>query len=128
MIHLRAIPRRHQTGEQGRPARRATRRGHERAKGNERSKGNWGGHWLSWIAAAERNREAAKIVRQYHQRPAEELYYLPEDSHEEKNLAGEPNHSEKLKTMRGRLTEWMREQGDEGKVYGEGIPLGKGSN
>ena len=100
----------------------------DRAKGNERSKGNWGGHWLSWIAASETNREAAKIVRQYHQRPAEELYYLPEDPHEEKNLAGNPDYSEKLKTMRGRLTEWMREQGDEGKVYGEGIPLGKGSN
>ena len=95
----------------------------DRARGNERNKGNWGGHWVSWVAVAKTNKEAARVVRQYHQRPAEELFYLPEDPNEETNLADDPRYAKQLESMRRRVTEWMREQGDEGKVFGEGIPL-----
>ena len=41
-------------------------------------------------------------------RAAEALYYLGNDPHETKNLAGDPKYAEVLKSMRERLREWVK--------------------
>ncbi len=76
-------------------------------------------YFASWEAAATTNAEAAAILKRYHQRPAEELYDLRADPGEQHNLASEPRHASRLKTMRAELESWMREQGDQRTVYNE---------
>ena len=44
----------------------------------------------TWEAAAKTDPQAAAILKRYHARPAEELYDLACDPHEQSNLAGEP--------------------------------------
>ena len=45
-------------------------------------------------------------------RPAEELYHLPVDPHQLKNLAGRPEHEEARSGCVARLDAWMRETAD----------------
>ena len=47
-------------------------------------------------------------------KPAEELYDLEKDPHEIRNLAGEPEHIERLKRMREIHLQWVRDTGDLG--------------
>ncbi len=72
------------------------------------------GYWRSWERQAAHDDAAAALVRRYHQRPAEELYFLSEDPWEQHNLAAEPKHAERLAAMRTELDAWMQAQGDEG--------------
>ena len=58
-------------------------------------------------------------MKRYHERPAEELYDLNADPNEQHNLASEPAQASRLKEMRAELEAWMREQGDERKVFNE---------
>jgi len=81
------------------------------------------GYWLSWKNAAKNDPVAAALVKRYHQRPREELYDIAADPWQLKNLAGDPRHADRLKQMRGRLAEWMKEQGDEGRVLIQPRPL-----
>ena len=83
--------------------------------------GNLGqrGYFASWEAAAKTNSQAAAIVKRYHERPAEELYDLQADPNEQHNLASDPGCASKVKELRAELETWMREQGDQQKVFGE---------
>lgn len=81
------------------------------------------GYWKSWEAAARTDPAAAAVVRRYRERPREELYDLSADPHELKNLAADPKHAERLAEFRTELDEWMKEQGDTGKVAGKPQPL-----
>lgn len=74
--------------------------------------------FASWRAAAVTDTNAARIVRRYHQRPAEELYDLASDPHEQRNLAGHPGQEGRLAGLRATLDTWMRAQDDAQKVYG----------
>jgi uncharacterized sulfatase len=49
-------------------------------------------------------------------RPDEELYDLKSDPYEVKNLAGDPEHQEKLKELRGILDKWIKETSDQGEI------------
>jgi arylsulfatase A-like enzyme len=71
------------------------------------------GYWATWESAAKTNAEAAAIVKRYHARPAEELYDLAADPHEQRNLATDPQQAVQLKSMRTELETWMRAQGDQ---------------
>ncbi|MES2568887.1 MAG: sulfatase [Verrucomicrobiota bacterium] len=75
-------------------------------------------YFRSWEAAAQTDANAAAIVRRYHQHPREELYDLQADPFEMNNLAADPSHAGRLATFRQEVEDWMREQGDEGKVFG----------
>jgi N-sulfoglucosamine sulfohydrolase len=79
--------------------------------------------FASWQKAAATDPSAAAIVKRYHQRPAEELYDLITDPHEQQDLAALPQHAERLAAMRKALGEWMREQGDTQKVFGDARQL-----
>ena len=47
-------------------------------------------------------------------KPEEELFDTRNDPHELENLAGRPEHAEKVAELRGALETWMRETGDQG--------------
>jgi N-sulfoglucosamine sulfohydrolase len=81
--------------------------------------GEDGNYWKSWVQKAENNPEAATIVQRYQARPREELYDLSNDPLEQHNLAETAEVRDVLKKLRGLLENWMKEQGDKGKIYGE---------
>jgi N-sulfoglucosamine sulfohydrolase len=75
----------------------------------------------SWIAQAKSDSRAGEIVERYHKRPREELYDLAADPNELHNLAADPEHAECLMAMRAELEAWMKEQGDQRKVFNQPI-------
>jgi uncharacterized sulfatase len=70
------------------------------------------GYWLTWIEAAEKDVHAKKLVNNYLQRPAEELYDLQTDPDELNNIAEDPEVYEIKMDLRKRLKNWMTAQGD----------------
>lgn len=80
-------------------------------------------YWNSWEAAARKNPKDAAILQRYHERPKEELYDLRKDPFEQHDLATNPAHADRLRQMRGELEAWMKDQGDERKVFGTPILL-----
>jgi arylsulfatase A-like enzyme len=80
-------------------------------------------YFSSWEAAAQTNAPSAAIVQRYHARPAEELYNLAADPHEQRNLAADPAHASRLRKLRRELVDWMRAQSDQATVTGEPRPL-----
>ncbi len=68
----------------------------------------------SWVDQARTDPTAAAVIQRYHHRPAEELYDLKTDPWELQNLAGAPEHAAILAQLRGDVTAWMRDQGDDG--------------
>ncbi len=75
--------------------------------------------FATWEEAAKTDPRAAAIVRRYHARPAEELYDLATDPHEQRNLAAEPSQAGRLRALRGELDAWMKAQGDTQPVLAE---------
>lgn len=79
--------------------------------------GRAGEAYLStWIAASKTDDQAARIVRRYYARPAEELYDLATDPNELTNLAADPEYTERLQGLRDRLNAWLDKQGDDGLI------------
>lgn len=74
-------------------------------------------YFASWEDAARTNAQAAAIVNRYHARPAEELYHLESDPHEQHNLAADPGQASRLKRLRRQLDRWMLDQGDTGRIH-----------
>ncbi len=81
-------------------------------------------YWKTWLAAAERDPAAAAVVKRYTEHPAEELYDLAADPHEQRNLAADPKHAARLAALRADLDAWMKQQGDTQTVFGQ--PLRRG--
>lgn len=75
-------------------------------------------YWESWVAKAKSSPEAAALIRRYQVRPKEELYDVAADPHETRNLAAEPRHAQTLEDLRGRVARWMKQQGDQQRVFG----------
>jgi N-sulfoglucosamine sulfohydrolase len=84
----------------------------------DRKPGYWGSYWTSWIRAAETNAGVAAKVNRYHRRPAQELYDLRADPHEQNNLAADAVQANRVKEMRAELESWMQEQNDQRTVFG----------
>lgn len=74
-------------------------------------------YWTSWVEKAKTNADAKTVVDRYYKKPKEELYYLPSDPYEQKNLVFNSDHSEILKRLRDELMNWMEEQGDSRKAF-----------
>ena len=75
-------------------------------------------YWPSWIEAATHDDEAMAVVDRYRRRPAEELYYVANDGHEQHNLAMDPRFSGRLATMRALVDAWLEQTKDTLKVFG----------
>jgi uncharacterized sulfatase len=87
--------------------------------GDKEADGN--AYWLSWVKMAKTDEAAARIVDRYHRRPAEELYNVRSDPHEQYNLAADPAHAELVESLRSELDAWMRQQGDDGVATEESL-------
>lgn len=82
------------------------------------------GYWRSWErASAAGDAHASAVLQRYRQRPAEELYDLDADPFEQQNLVAEAAHSDRRKDLRGQLEKWMRDQGDQKKVFHQPVLL-----
>jgi N-sulfoglucosamine sulfohydrolase len=92
---------------------------------NRAASGDGHSYFRSWEAAANTDPRAAEIVRRYKERPAEELYDLMADPHEQHNLAAEPQQAMRLGAMRAKLAAWMQEQGDTRRVFNEPLLIGQ---
>ncbi|MCA9053257.1 MAG: sulfatase [Planctomycetaceae bacterium] len=75
--------------------------------------------FASWEQLAKADPQVAAIVKQYHDRPPEELYDLDADPFEEHNLAEDPVQVERLGRMRGEIDAWMAATGDQQQVFQE---------
>ncbi len=84
------------------------------------------GYWKSWVAKAETDPKARRLVETYRRRPAEELYDLTKDPYELDNLAGDPKHRALMDDLKGRLEAWMAQQGDKGVETEMGYKSQKG--
>jgi uncharacterized sulfatase len=71
-------------------------------------------YWQSWIERAKTDDAARAIVDRYFRRPAEELYDLEQDPHEQNNLATDARSHIPLDLSREMLNAWMKQQSDEG--------------
>jgi N-sulfoglucosamine sulfohydrolase len=72
-------------------------------------------YFVSMIEAAKAgDKKAADLVHRYQNRPEFELFDCQTDPLEMTNLAIDPQHSEKVAQLRGKLTDWMKSQGDQG--------------
>ncbi|NOT60114.1 MAG: sulfatase [Acidobacteria bacterium] len=80
-------------------------------------------YFASWYERAQTDKNAAAIVKRYYERPAEELYDLRRDPHEQRNLAAQPQHAQRLQAMRAQLEAWMKTQNDSRKVFNQPWPL-----
>jgi N-sulfoglucosamine sulfohydrolase len=67
-------------------------------------------YWRTWLEAAKTNETAARLVRNYQHRPAEELYDLRNDPDELNNIASLPGSEKILVTLRKQLDAWMQQQ------------------
>jgi N-sulfoglucosamine sulfohydrolase len=76
-------------------------------------------YWQDWVQQAAINPVAAAIVEKYHHRPAEELYDLSRDPHEQQNLAAGAEHAGRLAALRSDLDAWLAAQGDKLTVFNE---------
>lgn len=68
--------------------------------------------WRAMVEAAATDPAVAEAVERFQLRPAEELYHLDVDPHEQVNLAGDPQHGARLEQLRRRLREHLEEIGD----------------
>lgn len=78
------------------------------------SKPDGNSYWHSWVERAKTDPDAKAKVERYFHRPAEELYDLQNDPHEQRNLVDDPAAAATLAKLRAELDRQMAELGDEG--------------
>lgn len=75
------------------------------------------GFFATWENKAKTDPQAAEILKRYHARPAEELYDLETDPHEQHNLAADPAHKTELTRLSSQLNTWLKTQDDKLSVF-----------
>lgn len=75
------------------------------------------GFFATWEDKAKSDPQAAGILKRYHARPAEELYDLETDPHEQHSLAVDPARRAELTRLSGQLDSWLASQGDMLSVF-----------
>ena len=71
----------------------------------------------------ETDPHAQAMVDRIRSRPRHQLYDLTVDPYELHNLAGKPEHAQKVKQFKGDLRKWMKEQGDDGHLNPQGMQV-----
>lgn len=71
-----------------------------------------GAFWTEWVELAETDPRAREVVDSYYRRPEFELYHLGQDRWEQRNLADDPQHAQRLQQLKQELAAWRDEQGD----------------
>ena len=72
--------------------------------------------WQSWLKLAKKDAWAARRVKEFQHRPAEELYDLATDPLELNNLINDPTYTAIKKELSTALEAWMLQQGDKGQA------------
>jgi uncharacterized sulfatase len=73
-------------------------------------------YWFSWVKKASTgSKRAIDRLQRFISRPAEELYYIPDDPHNMRNLANDSSHDARRQRLSRQLDTWMKEQGDPGR-------------
>jgi hypothetical protein len=80
------------------------------------------GYWASWVAHADSQPKARRLVQRYQQRPAEELYLVTDDPYEQRNLIDDPKQAERTAELRQTLDAWMAQTKDKQAVFGTPVP------
>lgn len=70
-------------------------------------------YWLTWQQRAKTDPKAAALVDKFEHRPPVELYDVRKDPYEMHNLATDPAYRKTVATLRARLYQWMRSQGED---------------
>ena len=70
--------------------------------------------YKSWVKRAQSDDKAALRMKQYTDRPEEELYDVETDPFEMNNLAGDPQYRPIMDDLKKRLEAWMAQQDDKG--------------
>ena len=83
---------------------------------NALTQNNKENYWASWVRTAKTDPKAARLVKRYLNRPAEELYDLSKDPHELNNLAGREKQAKVKARLKQQLQDWMTSQGDLGQA------------
>ena len=77
----------------------------------------------SMIDQMESDPHAQAMVDRIRSRPRHQLYNLTVDPYELHNLAGNPEHVQRVKQFKGDLRNWMKEQGDDGHLNPQGMQV-----
>ena len=73
-------------------------------------------YWASWVRTAKTDPKAARLLKRYLNRPAEQLYDRSKDPHEVNNLAGREKQAKVKARLKQQLQDWMTSQGDLGQA------------
>jgi uncharacterized sulfatase len=77
----------------------------------------------SMIDQTESDPHAQAMVDRIRSRPRHQLYDLTVDPYELQNLAGNPEHFQRVKQFKGDLRKWMKDQGDDGHLNPQGMQV-----
>lgn len=69
--------------------------------------------WDTWVERAGTNADAARLIRTFQHRAGEELFDLRRDPNEMSSVASGPESRPVLLSLRKRVRDWMKSQGDE---------------
>ena len=89
----------------------------------EARKTDFGLIYPSMIDRMETDPHAQAMVDRIRSRPQHQLYDLTVDPYELHNLAGKPEHSQRVKQFKADLRKWMKDQGDDGHLNPQGMQV-----
>lgn len=75
----------------------------------------------SWLEAAKSDPHVNDLLRRIRYYPEIQLFDLHEDPWELHDLANKPEHQSKINELKMAISNWMKQQGDDGHVKGSGI-------
>lgn len=75
----------------------------------------------SWIAVENSDPKVKDLLKRIRCYPEIQLFDLEEDSWELQDLANKPEHKAKVEELKTAISDWMKQQGDDGHLTGEGI-------
>jgi uncharacterized sulfatase len=77
--------------------------------------------YKSWLAAAESDPQAKRLLERIRHYPEFQLFDLEQDPWELNDLASNPEYQTKVLELKAAIADWMKQQGDDGNLEGEGI-------
>ena len=89
----------------------------------EARKTDFGLIYPSMIDQMESDPHAQAMVDRIRSRPQHQLYDLTVDPYELHNLAGNPEHVQRVKQFKGDIRKWMKDQGDDGHLNPQGMQV-----
>ena len=77
--------------------------------------------YKSWLAAEDTDPRVKDLLKRIRCYPEIQLFDLKEDPWELNDIAQRPKHQSKIKELKTAISNWMKQQGDDGHLEGKGI-------